>query len=198
MPAAPEPSAAPTLAPGANSSANGTLPSHLTQIKVKQAPSSNLAECPCLARKMQQVCVAEACNQTVIHLVRQNDMQHWAASGPEFSWGTPQACTYTLLQDLLKPAPPAPPNAAPAPAPEQALPPQAGSGQPESGRKNGNGTSCKGQGMQGRCKYVPRRPHMHMNAPGSCSEDLSWPLGSEHFKAGRRSSSKAFCWEQGT
>ena len=37
MPAAPEPSAAPTLAPGANSSANGTLPSHLTQIKVLES-----------------------------------------------------------------------------------------------------------------------------------------------------------------
>ena len=43
MAAAPEPSAAPTLAPGANSSANGTLPSHLTQIKVLTALSRKLA-----------------------------------------------------------------------------------------------------------------------------------------------------------
>ena len=84
-------------------------------------------------------------------------MQHYAACGQDLALRTSQACKYTLLQDLLKPAPPAPPNAAPAPAPEQALPPQAGSGQPESGRKGGNGTSCEGQGMQGRCKYVPGR-----------------------------------------
>ena len=66
MPAAPEPSAAPTLAPGANSSANGTSPSHLTQIKVLKALSHNLAKCLQLFRGIQQVCVAEACDQTVM------------------------------------------------------------------------------------------------------------------------------------
>ena len=98
---------------------------------------------------------------------------------------------YTLLQDLLKPAPPAPPNAAPAPAPEQALPPQTGSGQPESGRKDGNGTSCEGQGMQGRCKYVPRRSELHRHLPGSCVEISLVHLAPGQLTAGRRSSSNA-------
>ena len=105
---------------------------------------------------------------------------------------------HNLLQDLLTPAPPAPPNAAPALAPEQALPPKAGSRQPESGRNDSNGTSCEGQGMQGRCKCVPRRSDMHMPLPSSFVEDLSCRFGTGQLKAGCRRGSKALCHKQCT
>jgi len=59
-----------------------------------------------------------------------------------------------LLQDLLKPAPPAPPillPASPMPAPIPAPPAQVDTGQPKVGRKDGQ-DSCEQQGMQGECK----------------------------------------------